>query len=73
MDELELINGFELVNECIIKMCNNINRPINIPIKKWIIKMRYIITCDEHHINSIIIIPKYGIIDNTFNITVIPQ
>ena len=29
IDELELINGFELVNECKIKMCNNINRPIN--------------------------------------------
>lgn len=37
MDELELINGlviFELVKGCIIKMCNNINRPISIPIKK---------------------------------------
>lgn len=32
-DELELINGFELVNECKIKMCNKINRPINTPIK----------------------------------------
>ena len=29
-----MINGFELVKECIIKMCNNINRPISIPIKK---------------------------------------
>lgn len=29
--------------------------------------------CDEDHINSIIILPKYGIIDNIFKITVIPQ
>jgi len=34
MDELELITGLELVKECIIKMCNNINIPIIIPIKK---------------------------------------
>ena len=34
---------------------------------------RYTIICDEHHINEIITGPKYGIIDNTFNITVIPQ
>ena len=73
MDELELINGFELVNECIIKMWNNNNIPISIPIKKWNIKTRYTIICDEHHINEIITVPKYGIIDNTFNITVIPQ
>ena len=73
MDELELINGFELVKECIIKMCNNINIPISIPILKWNINTRYTIICDEHHINEIITGPKYGIIDNTFNITVIPQ
>ncbi len=54
MDELELINGLELVKECIIKMCNNINRPISIPIKKWNINTRYTIICDEHHINEII-------------------
>ena len=33
IDELELINGLELVNECNKKICNNINDPINIPIK----------------------------------------
>ena len=54
MDELEHDNGFELVKACIIKMCNNINRPITIPMKKWNINTRYTIICDEPHINDII-------------------
>jgi len=65
--------GLILLEECIINKCNNINRPINRPTKKWNINTRYTIICEEHHINDIIIGPKYGIIDNTFNITVIPQ
>ena len=46
---------------------------IIIPIKKWDINTRYTVICEEHHNNINKIGPKYGIIDSTFNITVIPQ